>query len=63
MTSSSLSVAQRPQTDIARADALKAACVALFLGLGLVYVAGFSTASVAHNAAHDSRHAQGFPCH
>ncbi|MFX4335880.1 CbtB-domain containing protein, partial [Acinetobacter baumannii] len=34
-----------------------------FLGLGLVFVAGFAPATVLHNAAHDFRHAQNFPCH
>lgn len=35
------------------------------LGLGLItlYCVGFSTASAAHNATHDTRHATGFPCH
>jgi cobalt transporter subunit CbtB len=37
--------------------------VAAFLGLGLVFVAGFAPAAVLHNAAHDFRHAQNFPCH
>ena len=35
----------------------------LAFGLVIVYCAGFSTASAAHNAAHDTRHANGFPCH
>jgi len=32
-------------------------------GLLMLYGVGFSTLSVAHNAAHDTRHATGFPCH
>jgi len=39
------------------------AVAALIFGLGLLYGVGFSTLSVAHNAAHDTRHATGFPCH
>lgn len=35
----------------------------LMFGLITLYFVGFSTASVAHNAAHDTRHASGFPCH
>lgn len=36
---------------------------ALFLGLGIVTVAGHVQASALHDAAHDVRHATGFPCH
>jgi len=35
----------------------------LAFGLVLLYGVGFSTASSAHNAAHDTRHSSGFPCH
>ena len=35
----------------------------LMFGLIILYGVGFSTASVAHNATHDARHASGFPCH
>jgi cobalt transporter subunit CbtB len=35
----------------------------VFLGAGLVFMVGFSNMSIAHNAAHDTRHAIGFPCH
>jgi cobalt transporter subunit CbtB len=44
-------------------ETLKAALVALVLGLGLVYGAGFASSDSAHDAAHDSRHALSFPCH
>ena len=36
---------------------------ALLLGCVILYSAGFANISVAHNAAHDTRHSQGFPCH
>ena len=36
---------------------------ALMLGLGLVWAAGFADAQTLHDAAHDTRHAVGFPCH
>lgn len=36
---------------------------AFFLGLVMLYAVGFSESSVAHNAAHDVRHANGRPCH
>ncbi|MDB9808310.1 MAG: CbtB-domain containing protein [Loktanella sp.] len=34
-----------------------------FIGLGIVTVAGNVQASAIHDAAHDMRHATGFPCH
>lgn len=36
---------------------------ALFLGAGLIVFAGHVQASALHDAAHDTRHATGFPCH
>jgi cobalt transporter subunit CbtB len=39
------------------------ALTVLFIGLILVYAVGFSSLPRAHNAAHDTRHASGFPCH
>ena len=33
------------------------------LGLGIVFVTGHLQASTIHDAAHDVRHATGFPCH
>ena len=37
--------------------------ICLFLGVGIVFGVGFSSISLAHNAAHDTRHSIGFPCH
>ncbi len=36
---------------------------AIFLGAVLLYGVGFAPMDVAHNAAHDARHAFAFPCH
>lgn len=36
---------------------------AILAGVMLLGVAGFAQASVAHDAAHDTRHAIAFPCH
>jgi len=36
---------------------------ALLLGFVILYAAGFVSTSAIHNAAHDMRHSQGFPCH
>ena len=38
--------------------------LALFaVGSTLLFAVGFSNMAVAHNTAHDTRHAIGFPCH
>jgi len=39
------------------------AVLAMALGLFIVGVVGFSHTSAVHNAAHDVRHANAFPCH
>lgn len=39
------------------------AAMAMALGLIVVGVVGFSHISAVHNAAHDVRHANAFPCH
>jgi len=36
---------------------------ALLLGLLVVGVAGFSHIDAVHNASHDTRHSNAFPCH
>ncbi|MBX9947183.1 MAG: CbtB-domain containing protein [Reyranella sp.] len=46
-----------------RSDALRAAGIALILGLGLIFLTGFAYPEVIHNAAHDTRHSLSFPCH
>ena len=33
------------------------------IGLGIITIAGHVQASALHDAAHDVRHATGFPCH
>jgi cobalt transporter subunit CbtB len=42
---------------------LAAGLVCLFLGSAIVYGVGLANMALAHNAAHDTRHAIGFPCH
>jgi cobalt transporter subunit CbtB len=39
------------------------AVLAITLGLFVVGMVGFSHISAVHNAAHDVRHANAFPCH
>ena len=36
---------------------------ALVLGVGIIVVSGHVQAAALHDAAHDVRHATGFPCH
>jgi cobalt transporter subunit CbtB len=36
---------------------------AAVIGMGIISVAGHVQASTLHDAAHDVRHATGFPCH
>lgn len=42
---------------------LRQLVAAAALGLVMLYAVSFSQASMAHNAAHDVRHASGRPCH
>lgn len=42
---------------------LPAVVFAALIGLGLVFAAGHLQAAALHGAAHDARHANGFPCH
>lgn len=44
-------------------DRLLAGIMSLSLGLLLLAGAGFAGSDFVHNAAHDTRHALGFPCH
>jgi len=47
----------------ARAAAMAAAMIVALFGGVFVYGIGFAGAEVVHNAAHDVRHANNFPCH
>lgn len=55
-------VTQTTTTGAVKLDILAIAFAAL-IGLGMIYVAGHVQASTLHDAAHDVRHATGFPCH
>jgi cobalt transporter subunit CbtB len=46
-----------------RAQAVASAFAALLLGLTILWGVGFSHIDALHNAAHDTRHSAGFPCH
>ena len=47
----------------ARAGTSAQALMAVLLGVFLVGTAGFSHMDIVHNAGHDTRHSNGFPCH
>ena len=61
MAASSPTVAV-PQAAL-RAGARVQAMLAICLGLVVVGFAGFSHVDAVHNASHDTRHANAFPCH
>lgn len=44
-------------------SAMIPAFFALVLGMGVLVLAGHVQAAALHDAAHDVRHATGFPCH
>lgn len=46
-----------------RREAMMAAMLAACLGAVLVLGVGFLHVGAVHDAAHDTRHAIGFPCH
>jgi len=52
-TAVSLSISQR----------IAAGLTLVFVGTIVLYTVGFSSMTFAHNTAHDTRHAIGFPCH
>jgi cobalt transporter subunit CbtB len=59
---SSLATTAVPSLSVRIADRMPVIAVLVF-GLVLLYGVGFSTVNAAHSAAHDTRHASGFPCH
>lgn len=48
---------------ISRTNTLLPALALLVFGAVMLYGVGFSSIAAVHNAAHDTRHATGFPCH
>lgn len=45
------------------ASGLTSVFAMLVIGLALNFVAGHAQSATLHDAAHDMRHATGFPCH
>ncbi len=50
-------------TQTKAASGLMSIVMVALIGASLVFVAGFANSSVLHDAAHDTRHSTGFPCH
>lgn len=46
-----------------KASALLSVLFVALLGGGLLFIAGHAQSAALHDAAHDVRHATGFPCH
>ena len=63
MQTKSFETAQAGAAAGARASAAGAALLAALLGLFLLWGVGFAHISAFHNAAHDTRHSNSFPCH
>lgn len=53
----------RTQSQTGISARVAAIALAAFIGLAIVTIAGHVQTSALHDAAHDSRHAMGFPCH
>ncbi|MCW8962161.1 MAG: CbtB-domain containing protein [Gammaproteobacteria bacterium] len=62
MQSQIASATQPAKQSLALTRPLQLVGVAL-LGVIILYGAGFVNIAAVHNAAHDTRHSQGFPCH
>lgn len=54
---------QAATTTISTEQRLVTGVAALVLGLFMLMGVGFAGSTVLHNAAHDTRHSIGFPCH
>ncbi len=63
MTPIAASAAHSSSAALAVAPSRWSAVLAALLGGLILFGVGFAHLPFAHNAAHDARHAQGFPCH
>jgi len=63
MQTKSLATAHAGTAIGTRAGTASPALLAAMLGLFLLWGVGFSHLSAFHNAAHDTRHSNAFPCH
>ncbi len=58
-----MAIVKTSTVSISVTQRVAAGAICLFLGISVVFLVGMSDISAAHNAAHDTRHAIGFPCH
>lgn len=58
-----MAVRSLTQVETRVSERAKAAFLALFLGAFFAWGAGLANSQVLHDAAHDTRHSYGFPCH
>lgn len=50
-------------TSVTNSSALLSVLGMLAIGLAVLFAAGHAQSAALHDAAHDVRHATGFPCH
>lgn len=60
---SEVKVLNQETKSIALSQRLATAVIGSLLGAFILMGVGFANTDLAHNAAHDSRHANSFPCH
>ena len=65
MQQNSLAISQTSTGSLtgARSGTVVGALMSAVLGLVIIWGVGFSHIEVLHNAAHDTRHSNAFPCH
>ena len=51
------------QTVVKTDTSLASIALAAFMGLSILFIAGFATSATLHDSAHDTRHSIGFACH
>ena len=54
---------QTTTTSVASLQKNRQILASVLLGLIVLSIVGFAPIEVIHNAAHDTRHSSGFPCH
>lgn len=47
----------------ASSNSIASIVIVAFLGAAVIFTAGLAQSNTLHDAAHDVRHATGFPCH
>jgi len=63
LSDSRTAVLPKDRTLVSPKDRALVGTLALFMGLGFIFLVGFAPVSAVHNAAHDTRHSAAFPCH